>query len=1192
MIWLIRIFLIIAFIPQALALELPPQIINTNGAKVLLLLDDSYSMNEVFNHPDYLRDRLLPNGDERWPISWERMPHLMFRIESGQSSPSITSPAKLAWMSDDWRNSWGKYYFYGQVPKFDAVTGKNTNLAIDNNDVGNPTVRFTFNQISEQQFIQKLTCSDQYCRSSPVEFDSNYWIEPTLYHPPLPMEGVSVLQSFRDANFIGENVVNTDLLERKGNDPDGAHDTDINGDEYLALNIRQQQSDRKRINGIWYSTGGCDGDNALGDAGYEREPIAYDPNQHVYQALALEEKGTQPTSSPTPTPTPTPTSLVPFCWVGKHNHQPPAMIRGFGGRVRFEGREFELAQGIYQKHYFQWILYHATDEQLRTLPTKTRLQVAKEAIKRLVTEKSSEIDFAFDTMYHWNFTTARTGAIWEYLHQGGPAEYVKVPGVRIPFGATKESILMEIDKVVAAKDNRTPITNAYIRAANYFKNGTSGNGSDSPIDGACYAYNVFIVSDGVPTSETPRQLFGEWVRDYDGDKAEPTVTNELCNEWTCELFADDVAFYLHNQVDLSESLPGRQYIKTATIAMEQPLPYLDKIAFNGGFDHSETAENPDNLYEILSSYANSLVVSSVSGGGSFSVREYVGRSTQIFRPSFKADWWTGDIDVFESDPQSKTLKYSYAVSEDRETRTRDLTLFTGMDQDGDEMAETLIEFSVDNVEALSPKLFESFTDDQDPTLLTLLRGFNSSVQPANNLINYVRGNQIPNMRMRDRDRNGGYADYGDIVNSPVVEINSSSLNQKNRFADYQRFVGQKREDVIFFGSNDGIFNAVDSNSGKHLWGYIPSELIPDLHLLSRLDYGTLHRRSYVDGSIGISDVFVGGQWRTYVAFGLRNGGYSFIVLDVTNHEMPRLVKEFKVPTLGKSWAEPEFIQVKRSSEGNSNSQYLGAADPGQYDWYLVLGSGEGSEATSTSLLFMNLETLNLSSKIIETGVPQGTRLGAIVSAQVDRDLSIDRLYFGSESGNLYRLGLEEGVSPENWPLAKVYGGDLMHPIVTKPRVILVDNLRLEQIPTSDRGQYTNAVGVYFGTGRYDSYLDNELTSGSVTQGIIGINDPVNVYGDDLKYSVTGLTKSDLTVQDLGLNTISYEVKDGIFSLPEGAHGFHLKLENRLNESGGFLDPAGMITSAPTIYKGILLFSSFLPKPQGEKVRHRTKSYQF
>lgn len=235
----------------ALAIELPPQIINTNGAKILLILDDSHSMNEVWQHPYFVENQYLPDDKLRWDDHWtNNWPNMYYKVESGRNSPTTSSQLRLMWWTEDWRNQWGNFTFRGGVFTPNPLDPEVARMEwqyvqVNNEHRANPSAPFTFNSMPLNNFMNQLTCvsgSDKECRARPLEYDSNrHWSRPRLFHRALPIDGVNTIQSYRNPDYYGPAVVSTDILERVNNNPTGPFETDSEGNEYLALEVTGNQ---------------------------------------------------------------------------------------------------------------------------------------------------------------------------------------------------------------------------------------------------------------------------------------------------------------------------------------------------------------------------------------------------------------------------------------------------------------------------------------------------------------------------------------------------------------------------------------------------------------------------------------------------------------------------------------------------------------------------------------------------------------------------------------------------------------------------------------------------------------------------------------------------------------------------------------------------------------------------------------
>ena len=152
---------------------------------------------------------------------------------------------------------------------------------------------------------------------------------------------------------------------------------------------------------------------------------------------------------------------------------------------------------------------------------------------------------------------------------------------------------------------------------------------------------------------------------------------------------------------------------------------------------------------------------------------------------------------------------------------------------------------------------------------------------------------------------------GDIYHSQLIEVGppDASIDYRGDNEEafyrathgYQRFMAQysDRRKIIYAGANSGILHAINAETGKEEWGFIPpfvGALIPQV---VNPDYdgpsdtqGGTNPIFGVDGSPVVHDVFIRGydqdgnlegskSWRTLLFVNYGRGGPGFSVLDIT-----------------------------------------------------------------------------------------------------------------------------------------------------------------------------------------------------------------------------------------------------------------------------------------------------------------------
>lgn len=1161
----------------ARAIEIPVFVQAEGGTKVFLLVDDSESMNYVLEHPDYIKikDQYEYNG---WR---QEIPAMIVRAESGNDPLTSQTPVKIALAQHHWRLDVG----------YDNTWDSDVTKHVPEGPKGNPFLPMTLATAPSNSFIAAYSCDVRGCWDGKTIDNSDFfWNKNAKYGPPMPNTGADALQWFRDPGVTGAAIFHPDRVERVGG-PNGPRVVDSDGNEYITIHYRSSRDDNCSMPMQSSALLGQEGlraedvraglnvgslvsaedrrsvlsNGAQIDAEYYsfsdgKKPKPKPKPAPTPRPVTTPRPNPTPRPTPKPNPTPRPTPRPEPCeqwWHGSGKWY------GLGGKVVYNGREVTLGVGQYERKYLNWLFYTATPEQLATVPTQTRLDAAKESLKKIVQDNPA-VDFALDT-FNRAIRPDREGAAWEYLVLGRPRN--KAAGMIVPFGSSREELLAGIDNMVGW--DSTPLVTRYVQTLNYFKEGQDV--SPSPIVSDCESYNLIIVTDGIPTNEKPVKLLGEWISDYDKDGQE-TVTNQTCDEWSCELYADDAAYHALNTADFGTGVSGRQYIRTGVIGFGLNYGLLDSIAQRGGTGKSVLANSPEELTQALQDFLKTMVVSSVSGGGGSSQESY-GRDGLVLRSRFEADFWTGHVDAFSTNPKTRQMTPVYDVAKKLEQRTTPRTIYVGVDTDDNGSANEVHLFDAAAAALLRPYLFKDFISGKaDPNLLmTPLKDYTQELA-AQTLISFISGEQVAGLRVRDRNEDNGNADMGDIVYSSVVTTDQRNGNYL-KLDGYQDYVVAQRskDSLVLFGTNDGMLHGVTTKDGEELWAYIPSALLPHLELLSRFSYNTELRRSYMDGPITVHDVYLGNSWRTIAVAGMRTGGSSYVVLDVTDPTTPVLLAELSHPELyGQSWTEAAVIPVLKTPEESVN--------PADYDWYLVVGTGEGKTTAGTNLVAFNLNssgvlapqvvTLSASDKV-------GTRTSAPALVQSDRDLSIDRLYVGTEMGDMYRV--EVNGAPSSWNVARLFKGVETQPVTTKPLVVLAENPLVNKLSGAAAKAHALAVGVYWGTGRYDDTSDEYLVKSPNFQRIIGVFDPVNVTNDTFQYVETEVTIDALQKQSSAQVTADIvEVGGHYYKLKDGVAGFYIDLLDKLQMDSEYLLPAGMVVSPAANLKGLLLFSSFLP----------------
>lgn len=273
--------------------------------------------------------------------------------------------------------------------------------------------------------------------------------------------------------------------------------------------------------------------------------------------------------------------------------------------------------------------------------------------------------------------------------------------------------------------------------------------------------------------------------------------------------------------------------------------------------------------------------------------------------------------------------------------------------------------------------------------------------------------------------------HGDVLHSRPVVIN----------------YGDSRGLVVYYGSNDGVFRAVNGSqtsaigsvpAGGELWGLVLPEHFnklnrqrvnsPELRLPSTQLVSAQPKDYFVDGSPGTYQKLTtsGTIDKAYLYLVMRRGGRFIYALDVSTPTAPTVLwrKSFVdlgLEEMGQTWSRPRVTTVR------------GYADP-----VLVFGAGydtvEDAEPPAVATMGRGIFVLDAltGAKVWSAGhsanspdlVVSGMNwaIAADISF-VDRnnDGKIDRFYAADVGGNVWRVDLEPaaGYAPVNWQVNKL-----------------------------------------------------------------------------------------------------------------------------------------------------------------------------
>lgn len=280
----------------------------------------------------------------------------------------------------------------------------------------------------------------------------------------------------------------------------------------------------------------------------------------------------------------------------------------------------------------------------------------------------------------------------------------------------------------------------------------------------------------------------------------------------------------------------------------------------------------------------------------------------------------------------------------------------------------------------------------------------------------------------------------------------------------------------YFEWQGSTSSTADYGTGAELWAFIPANLISRLknNLLSGED------QAYVDASPTISDVVIGGAWKTVLLSAEGNGGDTVFCLDVTNPLSPTFLWEFADPDLFRSRSSPSIAVIGQTVYNGTKK------------WVAFFVSGKTYDNTLYPSIYMiDIADGSVLKRIFLDSEPTG--IGGVPSGQpavVDSDGNgyIDRIYIGTDKGYLYKVTI-----PDNPSGSSGYGitncvintdfsytdsanvsysipsSQKYHPIYASPAVVVENTF-------TSSGEINYDIKIMFGTGDSPYYDENINTN--------------------------------------------------------------------------------------------------------------------
>jgi len=570
---------------------------------------------------------------------------------------------------------------------------------------------------------------------------------------------------------------------------------------------------------------------------------------------------------------------------------------------------------------------------------KSRMEVAKEVIAQLIYDNYDDVRFGlmkfntYNTNEQSGYIVAECGATRESLignfnptttvftDSDQSSNFGAIGGLRSATWTPLSETLAEAGRYFAGVNSwfNGTLTGDSYPVGRYSSNCTNNNSgcqnysANSPIQYRCQKNYTILMTDGEPTRDDAKIATNNYINNI---KIPAAGKDGVAN------YLDDVAYFLaHNDLMkigtnptaaeiLQKGQTGdfeNQTVTTYTIGFKSAQDLLQRTATNGGGAYY-TADNASTLNEALNNIISDITASN-EGFSAAAVpvsranKAYAGNFVYygLFQPLNNENWVGNlkkygitDLGVIQDENGMEAVSGGVIVNNAQSYWS---TTTDGPSVSKGGAGEKLLD---DLENGFSRKIYTYTGTDTDlthstnsfsTTNTTILQSFNAVLTTA--IIGDIRHD------------NGGEWPLGSFLHSQPLVVHYDDDND-----------GNEDHSMIFAGANDGMLHCFDDNDGTEKWGFIPQDLLSDIHNLptaTELQY-------YVDGSPSLytydHDNNSSTQDKKILIFGERRGGYNYNAIDISDYNTPILKYEIKpdilgggTKVLGQSWGKPELSRI-------------------------------------------------------------------------------------------------------------------------------------------------------------------------------------------------------------------------------------------------------------------------------------------
>ena len=538
-------------------------------------------------------------------------------------------------------------------------------------------------------------------------------------------------------------------------------------------------------------------------------------------------------------------------------------------------------------------------------------------------------------------------------------------------------------------------------------------------------YNV-LLTDGQPNNDNEGPMLVPTLPNFAAALGRPACT--FANEGDC---LDDVAEYLYKE-DVDPNTPGEQVVTTHTIGFTIDLPLLKDTAVASGGQYF-LADDVDSLTKTLQEIVQIITNKSLSfSAPAVSVNTF--NRTQnlndlyitMFGVEGKAHWpgnlkkYRVDdgiiVDADGNDAVDPNTGFFFGTAKSFWTQGaadgNDVLLGGAAEQLPDPASRNLYTNNAGNdltaaINRVAPGNEAAFASSDFG--LTGAAGEPTKVE----MINWARG-----LDVRDEDNDGATDDFRNAMGDPLHSAPATVVYGGTQAAP---------DMVVFMATNDGYLHAIDAESGKELWSFIPNQLLDNLARLY-FDQDASYKYYGIDGNIvpvvrdadqdGVIEPTDGDF--AYIIFGYRRGDTSYMALDVTDKNSPSILWELRRPEFGQTWSTPVVTRVEMAGVTQNALNAVVVLGGGYDTVHDTIAHPASPDGAGAGVYMFDLQSGDL---LWRAGRDNGADLQlATMTRAIPNDVRVidlngdnkaDRMYATDLGGQVLRFDIFNGETPAN-----------------------------------------------------------------------------------------------------------------------------------------------------------------------------------